>query len=552
MASPFISKRELSRAWQIVRVIGRYGLVPFAQPVGFGRLLGIFFWRRPERQYEEISLPARLRLALTELGTTFIKLGQVLSARSDLLPQEFLTELAKLQDDVYVLPFEQMEPVFIAAFGIPPQQAFQTFDTVPAASASIGQVYPATLANGVRVMVKIQRPGVHELVATDLSLMARVARLADSNHTLRHFDFPALVREFRSILQDELIYTLEAHNAETLSKEMIDNPHIRLQQVYWPLTTRTVLTTVRVDGMKITNLPALDAAGIDRRELAVRLANSMLEQIFIHGMFHGDPHPGNLLVQPDGILVFLDTGMVGRLDRVTRELLIELSVSIFDQDIDAVLGNLQQLGVVTEIGNLPALRRDLSALITKYYFLPRRELRLGELLQRMNSLLFAHGVRMAYEFGLLAKALFVAEGIAIHLNPDFDYNEAARPVIDELRHRYYSAQTIIEDSKRELRGLQRQIIDLPRRLSSVLNHLENGTLTVRLHDDFWEAKQHSDSALMNRLSLSLLITGLLVATAVIFAAHPSGILYHLAWFGLIAAIIFTGILLYMFLRSGRV
>ncbi|HEY3379547.1 MAG TPA: AarF/ABC1/UbiB kinase family protein [Armatimonadota bacterium] len=550
MNLPFVTKRELARAWQIFKVIGQYGLAPLAQASGISRLFGVRIWRRMERRFQNIPPPVRLRLALTELGTTFIKLGQVLSARSDLLPQDYLTELSKLQDEVPALPFELMEPVFRAAFGYSPYETFRTFDPVPVAAASIGQVYRADLHDGTQVVVKIQRPGLVAQVNTDLSLMRRVAGIAHRSSWLQRFDLPSLVREFSFIIQDELLYTLEGHNAETLAKEVAGHPKVALPQVYWPYTTRQVLTTHWIDGIKITDIEALTVAGIDRKQLSVDLANSLLEQILLFGMFHGDPHPGNLLVTRDGTLVFLDTGIVGRLDRHNRELLIELAISIFDQDIDAILNHLQQLGLVNDIGNIPALRRDLSRLITKYYFLPRKELRLGELLQRINSLLFEHNIRMAYEFGLMAKTLFLAEGVAQELDPDFDYNEAARPVIEEIRRRYYSAQTFIDDSLREFRGLRRQIVDLPRRMNAVLGHLERGTLRVRLNDETLEQKDAAQQTMVNRVSFALLTVGVLIACALLISAHPTGLVRYMATAGLAIDVAFIITLLLSMLKSG--
>jgi len=552
MPSLFFSKRELARAAQIIRVIGRYGYAPLAQAIGLGWTFRVPFWRRMERRFAEISPPVRLRLALTELGTTFIKLGQVLSARSDLLPQEYLTELAKLQDDVPPLPFAQVEPIFREAFGVAPAAAFDHFDPTPIASASIGQAYRARLHDGREVVVKIQRPGVQQQVRTDLSLLYHVAAFAHRITQLQLYDLPALAREFSAVLQDELIYTLEAHNGEALAKEVADTPEVEFLQVYWPYTSRTVMTTFLVQGVKITDFPALNAQGIDRARLAVNLADSLLRQILLHGMFHGDPHPGNLLVTPNGHIVFLDTGMVGRFDRKTRELLIELASAIFDQDIDAILGNLQQLGVVEDIVDMLPLRRDLSRLITKYYFLPRRELRLGELLQRMNHLLFEHHIRMAYEFSLMAKALFVAEGIAQELDANFDYNIAARPLIAEVRRGYYSAQTFFTDSVREFRGLRRQIVDLPRRLNSVLTHLERGTMRVRVSDDMLDLKQNATNILVNRLSFAALTIGLLLAATVMVSVGKGFWLQYLGYVTLIADGVFMMVLLVALLRSGRI
>lgn len=529
MPSLFITKRELRRAWQIIKVSGRFGLVPLIQASGVNRWFGFrLWWRRMERRFQHIPPPVRLRLALSELGTTFIKLGQVLSARSDLLPPEYLAELSKLQDEVPALPFEEMRPVFIASFGLPPEAAFAEFDTTPIASASIGQVYAAKLQDGTDVMVKIQRPGVEEQVRTDLSLMRRVAELAHRNPFMARYDLPALVREFANIIQDELIYTLEAHNAETLAREMASHVNIIFPQVCWQYTSKHVLTTVRIFGVKTTELVQGALPHVNRQEIAEALANSLLEQILLHGMFHGDPHPGNLMVTPDGKLAYLDTGMVGRMDRKTRELLIELSISIYEQDIDSVLDTLQQLGVVMEGANLAGLRQDLSRLITKYYFLPRREFQLGMLLQRVDYLLFEHQVRMAYEFGLMAKALFQAEGVAQALYPDFDYNRAALPVIEEVRRRYYSFHTFFEDTARELHGMRRQIVDLPRRLSTVLSHFERGTLRIHTQDDLIPIKHHTINALVNRSILALLIFALVIAGSLLLLSNVAAWIWILA------------------------
>ena len=546
MPSLFITKRELARAWQIIRVSGQFGLVPLLQLAGISRWFGIRrWWRRMERRFQDIPPPVRLRLALVELGTTFIKLGQVLSARSDLLPSDYLTELARLQDEVPAIPFEEIRPVFIASFGIQPETAFAEFNPVPFASASIGQVYAARMRDGTEVMVKIQRPGVEAQVRTDLSLMYRVADLANRNPYLARYDLPSMVREFANILQDELIYTLEAHNAETLAGEMAVHPNITFPEIIWDYTSRCVLTTKRINGVKITDLTLGALPQVDRRDISESLANSLLEQILLHGMFHGDPHPGNLMVTPDGTLTFLDTGMVGRLDRKTRELLIELSISIYEEDIDSVLDTLQQLGVVMEGADLAGLRRDLARLITKYYFLPRKEFQLGMLLQRVNHLLFEHRVRMAYEFGLMAKALFQAEGVAQALYPDFDYNRAARPVIEEVRRRYYSFHTFIEDTARELHGMRRQIVDLPRRLSTVLSHLEHGTLRVHTQDEFLNLKHVTLHAVANRIALTVITLVLILAGSVLLTGHAAG------WVAVLGAVMIGlgGVLLLILLAA---
>jgi ubiquinone biosynthesis protein len=446
-------------------------------------------------------------MALEDLGPTFIKLGQVLSTRADFVPADLVTQLRKLQDDVPPVPFAAMEAEFVREIGRRPTEVFAEFDATPLASASIGQVYPAVTTAGERVVVKIQRPGITKPIETDLAILADMAGLVHSRvPSLRRYDFPGFVREFTMILRDELVYTVEAHNAEILRERLSSDPHVRIPRVVWEVTTAKVLTQERIEGIKIDRVLELDACGLDRPAIARHLAQTMLRQIFLEGLFHGDPHPGNLEVLPDGSIGFMDFGMMGYLDRGARESLGELLLALFERDTRRIVDIFTAIGTVGESTNLTGLERDLARLVGRYYFLPRKQFGLGQLLSRMIELLLTHDLRVPSEFSLLAKALLMVEGVARELDPDFDFNEAAKPLVDEVTRQRWSAGNIRDELSVGVRSLLLSAKRFPRLLDRVLGRLEQGTLRIRLeHDEGRGAQRGTDLVIHRFFAVSLTV-----------------------------------------------
>jgi ubiquinone biosynthesis protein len=360
--------------------------------------------------------PVHLRLALEELGTTFIKLGQILSTRADLLPPEYLVELAKLQDSAPPVAFEEIQEVLVTELGQPIEHIFAYFDPVPLAAASIGQAHAATLEDGTEVVVKIRRPGVVEQVNEDLEILKELAATASRHLDFAdHYDLPGLVQEFSQTLCRELDYIREAHNAERFAVNFANDDHIHVPQVFWGATTSRVLTLERIRGIKINDLKALDEQGMDRHWLADYATNVTLKMVCEDGFFHADPHPGNFFVEPNNTIGLIDFGMVGVIDELTQELLAELLIAINHQDADCLVDVFLDLGVTRKRIDRAAVRRDIDQLLSSYWGLPLSELKVTALLNDVYSVMRRHHLHLPSNLALLLKTVIMIEGLGVTL-----------------------------------------------------------------------------------------------------------------------------------------
>jgi ubiquinone biosynthesis protein len=500
--------------------------------LGVERLVPISPWRaRLRSRLEEKSDAERLRLALGELGPTFIKLGQFLSTRADLLPPHFLSELRQLQDAAPPVPSEQIVEFLERELGKPYSKAFLSFDPKPLASASIGQVHAAVLLDGTPVTVKVRRPGIERTIDTDLGALADfVSLLHGRSASLRRYDLPAFLREFSLMLHDELLFTVEAHNTEALREALAPDPHVAVPRVFWDLTRTGVLTLERFSGTRVNQPDEMRAAGIDPRQVAVNLAQSMLRQVFQLGIFHGDPHQGNLVVMQDGRLGFLDMGEVGQLDQSTRRLMVDLIVAVVRNDADAALDVLLEVGATGPDTDVTGLRRDLARMIMRYAPLGRRQLPLGQFFQRLVTLLFHHGVRVPAEFTLLGKALLLTQGVCNELDPDFDAVAAAKPIIAEMELERASPRRFFSDMLEAAREVRRYAARIPRRADQILDDLRRGTLRLRTHEEDLERRLAHQAILINRLCGTILL-GAIILGASIVVFSPSAPPWAALWIG---------------------
>jgi len=507
--------RNLRRLREVSGILVKYGFGYLAIQFGLDRLIPVSRWRARLRGREHpLSLAERLRLALGELGPTFIKLGQVLSSREDILPPRFIHELRKLQDEAPPVPYRPVAAEVARELGAPPEQLFASFDPEPLSSASIGQVHAAQTRDGRAVTVKVQRPGISAAIETDLAIMRDAADFLHlRSQALRRFDLPGLVDEFSSLLRDELRYRIEAHSAQTVRDNLRELSWVQVPQVVWELTTQRVLTMERVHGLRIDRTQELSRLGVDLPQLAQRFAQCMLQQIFVDGLFHGDPHQGNVWVRGDGALVLLDFGMVGRLDRRFRRSLISLVLALMRQDSQGALDEIADMGMMGEHQEVGGLRRDLRRLFTRYHFLPRHEFPLGELFMRVVALMSRHRIPVPWELSQLGKALVMTEGICRELDRDFEFDQAASPVIERLRRERLSPHHLVEDLSELGRDLARNLGALPERLNQVLGELRRGTLRVRVAAEEGEHALAYRNVLYNRVSLAVILGALEIATA---------------------------------------
>lgn len=538
--------RHTHRIAVIAEVAAKHGFGYFLERLGIT-------YRVRRRRPQVFTAAQHLVLALQELGPTFVKLGQAASTRADLIPAEYVEQLRRLQDDVPPVPYEQAAKVIEQELGAPPEEVFRSFEKTAIAAASVGQVHNAVTKDGREVVVKVQRPGIERVIQEDLEILTDLAHLIEERiPDVRQYQPTALVREFAETINDELIFSLEGQNCDTI-RTNLKGHDVVVPEVLWELTTRRVLTLERIHGYKPSDRAHIN--GFDLYSIATSLAQSMVKQITVDGFFHADPHPGNILVSRTGKLVLLDFGIVGRLDWRTRENLVELFTAVFAQDADRVISALYAVGAVSDETRREALRRDLARLLTKYYFLPpRAQLRIGELLTKILTLVYRNRVLIPPELAIVAKALFTAEGSCLALVPNFDFNEAARPMTRLVRRSISPGRRAVADMATAARELHRISPDLPRRIDALVSKVEKGQLRIQVEYDQGDRTVRALFSAANRLAVSILIAGFLFASAQVTPMRiPPYIRGYSAWgiMGLIIGAILTMWLL-LHIRRTRV
>jgi len=486
----------------------------------------------------ELPTPVRLRLALEELGPTFIKLGQILSTRDDLLPPDYIAELALLRDRVPPIPAEQIIAEIERSFGRPLGELFATFDPNPLASASIGQVHAATLPTGTSVIVKVRKPGIAEMIEEDLALLREIAEFASRHSPLaRDYDLVGLLDEFAWTIRSELDYRREGRNADRFRTLLVDRPDIVIPRVFWHRTTETVLTLRRIDGIPIDRIEELDRARIDRHALALQAARFVLDCVLVHGFFHADPHPGNFAVLPDGRLVVYDFGMVGRVDPFVRAELADALLAFIRNDFDAFIDSLGRLGIVRHEADRPALRRELQHLAERYYGLSLGEYRFGEVIADLSRLMRRWRLTLPPELSLLVKTLSMHEGVGQRLDPSFQPFLVAEPYVRRLLMQRYHPESWLPQVARMLEDSARQAVGFPRRIDRLLRRLEQAELEVTMHlAELPDATQRL-SAMVNRLITAILLAAAAISFSLLLNVwHPE---WLVRWIG---PILFFGLL----------
>ncbi len=499
-----IEPRE-HRQRQIAEVLARYGLDYLANAVGLGRLIARERALRGRKPREEHTPPENLRLALEELGPTFIKLGQVLSTRADLLPPEYRTALAKLQDAAPAIPTEVVQEIVAAELHTSTSDAVVGFDAVPLACASVGQAHLATLQDGTEVVVKVRRPNVVEEMNQDLEIIQNfAARASRRSKAAARYDLGGLADEFVTTLRAQLDYLQEARNAEQFAANFAGDSSVQIPRVFWDLTTSRVITLERIRGMKVTDIAALDEAGLDRHDLAQRAARIVAKMVFEDGFFHADPHPGNFFIERDGRVGIVDFGMVGTLDDALREQLSRLLIGFVRQDPDRLADALLALDSSTEPVERARLREDLAALLARYVGRTIGEISLRTALGDVLVIVRRHGLRLPRELALLLTVLLVAEGLVAVLDPDFRFAEALAPYARRQLIAQVTPAAVRQRVEQFGADLAELTVDFPGRLDRLLRSVESGGLEVRLRADEFESMLTRAERIGNRIAAAVL------------------------------------------------
>lgn len=552
--------RHLGRYRQIANVLVKHGFGFIAGQIGLDEFLsypGRLLRRRDDRP-ETLSRGERIRKVLEELGPTFVKVGQLLSTRPDMVPEDIVRELEKLQDQVPPFPFDQATDTIEKELGQPADQIFSRIDPEVLAAASIGQVHRAALDNGEEVVVKVQRPGIRGMIETDLEVLADLALLADRRSAWgKIYRFSEAVEEFARTMRAELDYTIEGRNADRLARNFENDPGVVIPTVHWDFTTRRVLTMQYLPGIKISDLGALDREGFNHTAVADRLAKAVFKQVLEDGFFHADPHPGNIAVIRGPRIIFYDFGMVGRLTTAMKEQLADLVIAFMKKDSDAVLAAVVKMGVVPDDADGPALRRGIDDLQEKYYEVPLSKVALSEAVTDVFNLAFRHRVRMPVDFSLLGKTLLAAEGTVQQIDPGFRIVQVAEPFGRKLLAERLSPARIGREILRRAGEYRDLAGELPRQLRDLLAQARAGRLTLGLDLRDLERSLRKLDRIGNRLSFSIVLLSFsIIMAGLIIGASLGGRPSALAGipaieigFG-IATMMLLGLLMSIF-RSGR-
>jgi ubiquinone biosynthesis protein len=549
--SPGTRAGSLRRFAQISRVLVRHG---------FGFVFDVRRDRRENKGLQEFLAPnfgVRMRRSLDDLGPTFVKFGQVLSTRSDVFPEGILSELQKLQDTARPMPAGRAQAILEWELGAPVEEVFSAFDPVPLGSASIGQVHRAVLRTGEIVAVKVQRPEAPGRVAADLELMREFADFVDRRFAQRVLvDARGLVAEFEVVVRRELDYTAEAQNARRFAANFAGTPVV-IPSVYRELSTSKVLTMEFVVGTRFRDIRPLLMAPSERRRVASMGAEAIFKMAFEDGFFHGDPHPSNLLLTPEGDLALLDFGMVGFMSRGDIEALSRLFIAVIQRDASAALRALEGLGVryATEVRG--ELVRELREFLNKYSGLSVGEVTLGQALSELIALARRYRVRMPPVFPLLTKALVTAEGLARSIDPTINVYEVARPYAKRLLSQRYRPHVLAEVATERSLEYARYVEEYPEQVRQLLGELADGELEVQLRHGGLDELIGSVDVLANRLVFAVVTAALLVGSSMLGAFDVGGPSVPLlgvpvvAFMGFTMALILASLLLTIIFRSRR-
>jgi ubiquinone biosynthesis protein len=550
--------RNLGRYREILTILFKYGFGDLIDSLKIEQYLEIslqMLFKKQPKNLEKLSRPERIRLIFEELGPTFIKFGQILSTRPDLIPYEYAKELEKLQDDVPPFEYNEVRRIIWEDFGQSLDSVFQSFEEKPMAAASIGQVHRAMLENGEEVVVKVQRPDIRKIIEVDLEIMLHLGYLMERHLAEFEIQHPTrLVSIFARTIEKEINYKIEAANIERFGRQFLDNSSIYIPKVYHDLTTNHVITMEYVRGVKISEIVTLRKEGYDLIEIADRGASLMMDQFFVQGFFHADPHPGNILILPDNVICYVDFGMMGRVSRRERHDFADLILYIAKRNEKKVVDVILKLVEVQGTVNRSELESDVSELIDSYIDLPLKHIEVGPIMQQLLEMVSRHKLCLKPNLYLVVKSAATVEGIGRVLNPDFEIVAHAEPFIKKLQLERYHPQNIAGDLLESGAELFELLKEIPGELREILRLTRQGRIKIEFeHRGLESLLTHLDRT-SNRIAFAIIIAAQVVGSALIVLADipPKwNDIPVIGLLGFLVAVIMGSWLLISILRHGR-
>jgi ubiquinone biosynthesis protein len=553
MAQP--ATRNVRRLSEIAQVAVKHGFGYFFER---HRLTDLFPWiDRDGRDETPSDRGRRLREMLEELGPTFVKFGQLLSTRPDIVPPDVVVELQKLQDDVRPIPFAEVERVVREELGLTIEQAFLEFDERPTAAASIGQVHHALLPNGERVAVKVQRPNAPRQIESDISLLFQAARLAKERvRALDFIDAEQVVDEFARSIRGELDYRAEARNAEVFRRNFAGNPEVKIPRVFWSYTRRRVLALELLEGTQLADIDVASLSAAERRDLAYRAAEIWMTMIFRHGFFHGDPHPANVFVLTDGgVIGLVDFGQVGKLTDEDMSKLTRLFIDAANERVDVLPRRLAELGVRYPREREEEFAEELREIYYRYYGVSLADVDPLQVIREAFDLIYSMNLRLPTRFVLLDKAIATLASVGIELYPDFNVFEVAKPYARNLLVERFSPERVLARARKESGDLARIGVAFPYQVSDFMEQIRDGQIEVGFVHKGLDDFMHKVDVAFNRLVIALIVVGGLIGSSLIgiFSKHGPFVagVNFLSFIGFLLSGALGIWLLWAVIRSGR-
>ncbi|NUM87984.1 MAG: AarF/ABC1/UbiB kinase family protein [Bdellovibrionales bacterium] len=517
--------KNIGRIRQIASVFAKHGFPEVMEQVGLGRFIPA--GSRPAAD-ETIGAPQRLRAAFEELGPTFIKFGQLLSSRGDLLPEAYAAELSHLQDRVSALPYSVIRGSVERELGKPVEQVFSSFGESPLASASIGQVHEATLLNGRRVVVKVQRPGIDTLIKTDVSVLSGLASAAEKYFPeLRVLDPKVFVEEFFQVMTLELNFLVEANNLLKARQNLRDFPQVYVPEVFLEHSTERVLVIEKLDGFKLDNASNLSAQGFNCRDLAQTLAKSFLHSALKDGFFHGDLHPGNLFAlpaaeeAPGGRIGLIDFGIMGHLSTRARESLIRIFVALSREDFETLCMEYAELGSSRGRTDFDSFQRAVQTSVGPYLGLPLSRINAGQVLIDATTVAARHDIRIPREWMVIFRAIYTLEGTCRRLDPEFNAVPLIESFVTPMMRAGFSWSEFSRDMTLGSRDLQYVIQGLPRQMHFLMKKLASNGYAVETRDLEADANRSHEQQMVRRLGQAFLAGMALLSGALLLTASAA-------------------------------
>ncbi|NBU20260.1 AarF/ABC1/UbiB kinase family protein [bacterium] len=535
--------KNVQRLGQVIAVFKKYGFMDILDRMNLGKFLPNKKSVHAEAM-AEYSPQKRLRLAFEELGPTFVKLGQLLSTRSDLLPESYIEEFTHLQDRVQPLSFDVVRSVIESELNKKLEDAFLDFKKEPLAAASIAQVHEAVLLSGEKVVVKVQRPEIDKMIETDVSLLAFMASLLEKYVPETRIIGPStIVEEFFQTLNYELDFVVEANNIKKITENTADTPEIVLPKVYKHLSTHRILTLEKFEGIRVNDLKALDAAGIDRKKIVEIGARTFFKWVMMDGLFHGDLHGGNLFILPGDRLGIIDFGIVGRLSQKSRDQLTNMVISLITEDYENLCYEYAELGAAGVSIDFEGFQREVRNTLSPYMGLSISEINVGRILIEATQIATQYNIKVPGDWMLVFKAILTIEGMGRTLDPEFDLLQIGQSLLKDLIKNQYSVQRlskeftwIAKDSAQLLKILPRQIRWMFRKLNS--NDFAFEIKSQDLQDVRWQLDLNN-----RRMTLGLLCAGLFIASSLSMTVESGRTiwgypLFAMIYFGLASLLLF--------------